>query len=114
MRAEWLYELKFDGYRALIVKDGDWLQIISRNQKDLARLYPTVVAAGKRLMAKQAVVEGEIVALDVPGRDFLAGRQVMSTRARVTFCSGMVRTEVRRRGRAGAELNPVYPARRAK
>ena len=65
---EWLYELKLDGYRALLVKNGDDVAIQSRNQKSLTRMYPTVIAAGRRIRAKQAVVDGEIVAIDETGR----------------------------------------------
>ena len=65
---EWSYELKLDGYRALIIKDGASIQIRSRNDKDLMQLYPAVAAAGRRLQAEQAVVDGEIVAVDEHGR----------------------------------------------
>ena len=65
---EWLYEVKLDGYRALLMKDSERIQIRSRNHKDLTRMYPTVTAAGQRLMAKQAVIDGEIVAADKEGR----------------------------------------------
>jgi bifunctional non-homologous end joining protein LigD len=65
---EWLYELKFDGYRALILKDGDSVSIISRNRKDLTRAYPSVVAAARKLKARQAVLDGEIVAHNSDGR----------------------------------------------
>ena len=65
---EWLYELKLDGYRALLIKDGNNVQIRSRNNKDLTRMYPAVADAGQRLKADQAVVDGEIVALDSSGR----------------------------------------------
>jgi bifunctional non-homologous end joining protein LigD len=64
---EWLYELKFDGYRALLIKDGADVRIVSRNQKDLTRTYPTVVAAGQKLAARQVVIDGEIVAHDGEG-----------------------------------------------
>src|SRR6185437_12823454 len=64
---EWLYELKLDGYRALLIKGGAGVQVMSRNQKDLTRMYPTVAAAGLRLKAEHAVVDGEIVALDEAG-----------------------------------------------
>ena len=66
--AEWLYELKFDGYRALILKDGTEVRIISRNQKDSTRTYPTLVVAGSKLSARQAVIDGEIVAHDPDGQ----------------------------------------------
>jgi bifunctional non-homologous end joining protein LigD len=65
---EWLYELKLDGYRALIVKDGERVRLISRNEKDLTTAYPSVAAAAKRLPAAAAVVDGEIVAVDADGR----------------------------------------------
>ena len=63
---DWLYEVKLDGYRALILKDGARVQVRSRNDKDLA--YPSVVTAARRLNAQQAVIDGEIVAVDEQGR----------------------------------------------
>src|SRR5262245_57735128 len=65
---DWTYEVKFDGYRALVLKDGERLQIRSRNDKDLTRTYPSIAAAGRRLQARQAIVDGEIVAVDADGR----------------------------------------------
>src|SRR5688572_32799809 len=64
----WTYELKLDGYRALLLKDGDRVQIRSRNEKDLTAAYPGVAAAAQRLEARTAVVDGELVALDAKGR----------------------------------------------
>lgn len=65
---EWLYEVKWDGYRALLLKDGPNVRILSRNQKDLTAAYPAVVAAAARLNADSAIVDGEIVAVDAEGR----------------------------------------------
>jgi bifunctional non-homologous end joining protein LigD len=65
---DWLYEPKLDGYRALLLRDGNRVQVLSRNEKDLTQMYPTVAAAGLRLKADQAVVDGEIVALSEDGR----------------------------------------------
>jgi bifunctional non-homologous end joining protein LigD len=65
---EWIYELKLDGYRALLKKDGDEVLVQSRNRKDLTRMYPSVAAPGRGLNAKQAIVDGEIVAVDPSGR----------------------------------------------
>src|SRR5690242_1309530 len=65
---EWLYELKLDGYRALVLKDGSRVQIRSRNDKDLTRMYPRVVAAAHKLKPDQVILDGEIVALDAHGR----------------------------------------------
>ena len=64
----WLYEVKLDGYRALIMKEGERVQIRSRNEKDLTATYPGVVAAARRLRAQSAIVDGELVAVDESGR----------------------------------------------
>jgi bifunctional non-homologous end joining protein LigD len=69
----WLYEIKLDGYRGLLIKDGQRVELRSRNHRDLTRTYPSIVQAARRLKAEQAVVDGEIVALDGQGRpDFQA------------------------------------------
>jgi DNA ligase D-like protein (predicted ligase) len=65
---EWVYEVKFDGYRALVMKAGDRIQIRSRNNKDLTTTYPTIPQAARRLPAQSLTLDGEIVALDASGR----------------------------------------------
>ena len=65
---DWLYEVKLDGYRALVMKSGDRVQLRSRNNKDLTAAYPGVAAAARRLRAEVAVIDGEIVAVDGNGR----------------------------------------------
>jgi bifunctional non-homologous end joining protein LigD len=64
---DWLYEVKFDGYRALLMKDGARVRIRSRNDRDLTASYPGIAAAAGRLRARQATVDGEIVAVDSSG-----------------------------------------------
>jgi bifunctional non-homologous end joining protein LigD len=64
---DWIYELKFDGYRALIIKDKQQVELRSRKNKDLTGMYRGIAEAGRRLKADQAVVDGEIVALDAQG-----------------------------------------------
>src|SRR5688500_8510186 len=65
---DWIYELKFDGYRALVIKDKQRVELRSRKNKDLAGMYPGIAAAGLQLKADHAVVDGEIVALDAQGK----------------------------------------------
>ena len=65
---DWMYEVKFDGYRALLIKDGAQVRIRSRNDKDLTHTYRPIAAAGAKLNARRAIVDGEIVALDADGR----------------------------------------------
>src|SRR6188474_853771 len=64
---DWVYELKFDGYRTLVIKDGHRVELRSRKDKDLTGMYRGIAAAGLRLNADQVVVDGEIVALDAQG-----------------------------------------------
>ncbi len=65
---EWVYEVKFDGYRALLLKSGAGIELRSRNNKDLTNAYPSVLAAGRKLRADSLVLDGEVVALDASGR----------------------------------------------
>ena len=65
---DWMYEVKFDGYRALLIKDGRQIRIRSRNDKDLTHTYPSIATAAAKLRADRAMVDGEIVALDANGR----------------------------------------------
>jgi len=64
----WLYELKFDGYRALAFKAGKEVRLISRNRTNFDNDYPVLIDALKSLGAKQATIDGEIAALDDQGR----------------------------------------------
>jgi ATP dependent DNA ligase domain len=48
---DWTYELKFDGYRALIIKDQQRVELRSRKNRDLAGMYPGIAAAGQRSKA---------------------------------------------------------------
>ena len=64
----WLFEIKWDGYRAVaFIKDGI-LKLVSRNQNDLTGQYPELRDLPKFVKAERAVVDGEIVALDDEGR----------------------------------------------
>jgi bifunctional non-homologous end joining protein LigD len=65
---DWLYELKFDGYRALAFMVGKEARLISRNRTNFDNDYPQLIDAPKSLTAKQATIDGEIAALDAEGR----------------------------------------------
>ena len=62
----WLYEVKFDGYRALAFKSGKETRLVSCNQK--AFNYPELLDALKLVPAEHFVIDGEIAALDPKGR----------------------------------------------
>src|SRR5262245_38765467 len=65
---DWSYEVKWDGYRAIAVKDGAAVKLSSRNEKDLTREYPIVAAAVASLGSRAVMLDGEIVAIDEHGR----------------------------------------------
>ena len=65
---EWIYEIKFDGVRALAIKRGNQLELVSRNAKDLTQRYAPIASALRALPPKEAVLDGEIVAVDEQGR----------------------------------------------
>jgi bifunctional non-homologous end joining protein LigD len=66
---EWHSEIKFDGYRALgLIQRGKAAQLWSRNEKALGPAYPEVTAALAKLKCTDAIVDGEVVALDAKGR----------------------------------------------
>jgi ATP-dependent DNA ligase len=57
----WLYEPKWDGFRAVIFRDGDDVAIQSKAGQPLARYFPEIVEAMRGLKAKEFVLDGEIV-----------------------------------------------------
>jgi len=65
---EWIYEIKFDGYRALALKSGGHVQLFSRNEKDFAEKFPDLTDGIARISVKDAIIDGEIVALNPTGR----------------------------------------------
>lgn len=64
----WLYEVKFDGFRVLAIKEGRRVELWSRNQKPLNERFPEIVQAVSKLPAARIVLDGEVCALDKSGR----------------------------------------------
>ena len=65
-----LYEPKWDGFRALVFKDGDDITIQSRDEKPLGRYFPEVVETLAKQLPAQCVLDGEIVIATEKGLDF--------------------------------------------
>lgn len=65
---EWLYEIKFDGYRALALVAGNKTQVLSRNANNLGIKFPGITNSFPALNVQDAILDGEIVALDESGR----------------------------------------------
>ncbi len=64
----WIYEVKFDGFRGIAIKRNSAIELISRNTKNLTPNFPEIVTALRELPAKECVLDGEICALDSGGR----------------------------------------------
>jgi bifunctional non-homologous end joining protein LigD len=65
---DWLFEIKWDGYRAVAFLDAGRLRLVSRNQIDLTPKYPELLDLPKLVKAGTAILDGEVVALDDQGR----------------------------------------------
>ncbi|MEA2678101.1 MAG: bifunctional non-ous end joining protein LigD [Chloroflexota bacterium] len=66
---DWIFELKLDGYRIEAVVDKGKVKLWTRNQQDAARYFPDLAAAKPTwIKADQAIVDGEVVALDREGK----------------------------------------------
>lgn len=68
----WLYEPKWDGFRALVFRDGDDVHVQSRELKPLERYFPELVEPLRAALPARAVVDGEIVIAGANGLDFEA------------------------------------------
>jgi bifunctional non-homologous end joining protein LigD len=65
---EWLFEIKWDGYRAIsFIEDGK-VRLVSRNQNELTARYPELKDMPEFVKGKTAILDGEVVALDKDGR----------------------------------------------
>ena len=65
---DWLFEVKWDGYRVeAVVREGR-VRLWTRNRQDAARYFPQLAEAPDWIEAEEAIVDGEVVALDEAGR----------------------------------------------
>jgi ATP-dependent DNA ligase len=58
---DYYYEPKWDGFRCIVFRDGDEVELGSRNERPLTRYFPEVVAAVKANLPEKCVVDGEII-----------------------------------------------------
>jgi bifunctional non-homologous end joining protein LigD len=78
---DWLFELKYDGYRMIVVKTSDGVVLRSRNGHDLTQNFPEIARTSARLLPDEFVLDGELVVLNETGvPDF----SLLQTRAKQT------------------------------
>jgi bifunctional non-homologous end joining protein LigD len=70
--AEWLHEIKHDGFRVIARKDDNRVKLYSRPGNDLTERFPLIVEALSRLRARTCIIDGEAV---VCGEDGIASYQ---------------------------------------
>jgi ATP-dependent DNA ligase len=85
----WLYEPKWDGFRCIVFRDGDDVELGSRNEKPLTRYFPELVDPIRAQLPDQAVVDGEIVIATDHGLDFdLLSQRIHPAASRVDKLAG--------------------------
>jgi ATP-dependent DNA ligase len=83
------YEPKWDGFRSIVFRDGDEVEISSRKERPMTRYFPDVVDAVGRSFPPRAVIDGEIVIAGEGGLDFWALQQrIHPAASRVTLLAG--------------------------
>ena len=65
-RPGWIFELKYDGFRVLAIREGEKARLLSRRGNDLADCFPEIVACLRDL--PHMVLDGELVVLDKQGK----------------------------------------------
>ena len=66
-RPEWLHEIKYDGYRLRLERDGDHVRLITKGGYDWAKQYPRIVEAALKNRQKRFVTDGEAIIRGVDG-----------------------------------------------
>ena len=71
----WTYEPKWDGFRTLVFRDGDDVELVSRGARPMTRYFPELVPAFKTLREARVVLDGELIVVGAGGLDFGALQQ---------------------------------------
>src|SRR5437764_2713244 len=88
---EWIFEPKWDGFRALVFRDGDEILIQSRDEKPLDRYFPELLDPLRSALPPRCVLDGEIVIVKNKGLDFDALQlRLHPAASRVKLLSGQI------------------------
>src|SRR5215831_15152238 len=108
---DWLHEIKYDGYRLRLERDGGRVRLITRGGHNWTDRYPWIVEAARKNRHRQFVIDGEAVVLGVDG---IADFNALHAR-KITKCSSMPSTSWRSTARTCAVsryrcARPTLPA----
>jgi bifunctional non-homologous end joining protein LigD len=84
--AQWAYEIKWDGVRAVVFSEPGRMRFVTRNGNDVTARYPELARMNRALSMHRAVLDGEVVAFDADGRPSfgaLQGRMHLTREAQV-------------------------------
>ena len=70
---DWIHEIKHDGYRLTVYREGKRVRLFTRNGHDWTEKYPLIVEAACRIQTSSFVLDGEAVLLGVDGRSDFDG-----------------------------------------
>jgi bifunctional non-homologous end joining protein LigD len=76
--SDWIHEIKYDGYRMMLIREQDRVRLVSRGGRDWADRFPLIESGALKLPEKHFVIDGEVVVLKKDGVsdfDALASRQ---------------------------------------
>jgi ATP-dependent DNA ligase len=71
----WLYEPKWDGFRCVVFRDGDQVELTSRNERPFTRYFPDMLDPLRACLVERCVVDGELVVPGATGLEFDALQQ---------------------------------------
>ena len=111
---DFVFEPKWDGFRCIVFRDGDEIELGSRNDRPLTRYFPELLEPLKRSLPQRCVVDGEVV-VAVDGRlDFdVLGQRIHPAASRVNRLAAETPASYRRvrSARAGRRRSDIAPAR---
>jgi bifunctional non-homologous end joining protein LigD len=64
---EWIHEVKYDGYRLRVERNGDRVRLLSKGGLDWTKRYPWIVETARKIRKSRFILDGEAVVLGVDG-----------------------------------------------
>jgi ATP dependent DNA ligase domain len=87
---DWLHEIKYDGYRLRVERDGDRVRLFTRNGYDWTKRYPWIVESALKNRQKHFIIDGEAVVHGVDGvSDFNDARRCRAGELRCSLLNAL-------------------------